>query len=697
MQLTKHTTQSSILWGVTFSLTAMAYTGLAQTVTDEPVDEDADVFVLDEFTVSGEKLGRDVTQTMTSVNVIGASEVERNSDDVIQDAFRRIANVSGSRNATFSIRGISSAGSGFSSAPLASVFIDGVQTTFNQLNDGVGNLFDTEQIEVLRGPQSTSQGGAALAGAVILETRDPTFDWETILQAGYAEHETVELAVAQGGPLSESLAYRVVLDYDQSDGVVDNPTRGSDDYDFVDAILGRIKLLYQPSADDLRVLLNYTYYEAENGSNLVWDPTELELINRNPFQDTVEIEQSMLALEVEYALAEALRFESVSSGNWYDSTFFQNRVVGTLPARPEDVVEGDINDLIYTQEFRFLYEDQKWNALVGLYYNYKLRERIQQGAEDHITFMELETDFLFETYSIFGEADYSLTDKLTLTLGLRQEFVESRARDFQLSQSDEDEESNFLVKAGLRYTFSEDHVLGFTFSQGYRPGGVVFIAPPGFPVDADPYEPEFVDNYEIAYRGRFFDNRLSINANLFYLDWTDLQSSFIDATTFLFSVQNAGDARSQGGELEVVVRPITGLELFGSIGVADGEYVEFRSGFGNFDGNELADAPQFNAVAGFDYRWGRFSVGANVEYTGSYFADVQNAQELDSRTIASFNATYRPTRHLTLYLYVNNLFDEAYQESIGTTRPLVPGGPSEQSVGFVGDPRVIGVRARYAF
>ena len=92
-------------------------------------------------------------------------------------------------------------------------------------------------------------------------------------------------------------------------------------------------------------------------------------------------------------------------------------------------------------------------------------------------------------------------------------------------------------------------------------------------------------------------------------------------------------AESQGGEIELTLFPIDNLEIYTSIGIAKGTYVEFRSGLGNFDGNEFEDAPQENYVLGFEYGSDKFSIGANAEYTGEYYVDVQNTQEIDNRTI----------------------------------------------------------------
>ena len=352
---------------------------------------------------------------------------------------------------------------------------------------------------------------------------------------------------------------------------------------------------------------------------------------------------------------------------------------------------GLVQDDIYSQEFRLNYATEKWQGLVGLYYNYKNRGRPQRGSQDHITTYDGDSDSLFESYSVFAEADYRVSEHWTFTLGGRYEQADSQIEDLATGVKESGSENAFVGKAGIRYTFDENHVIGFTFSQAYRPGGVVV------PTDQfDPYDPEFVDNYELSYRGRFGDGKLAINANLFYLDWTDLQG-FVFDENFNFSLENAGDADSHGGELELSLYPLEGLEIYTAIGLAKGTYKEYRSGLGNFDGNEFEDAPQENYIIGFDYNWGSFSLGANAEYTGTYFANVQNTQEIDSRTVIDLTANYYPTDNITLTFYADNLLDERYADGTGFSRALVPGGPSVQPTGTLGAPRVIGLRAGFEF
>ena len=145
-------------------------------------DAAADPVALEPVMVTGEKLVRRLEDTATSVQVIDAYEIESSSMTDAYDAFQRTANVNLDvgglgRVGGFAIRGISYNGvtpqSFASSTPLASIFVDGVPVSSAGALAGPLDFWDIDSVEILRGPQSTSQGQSALAGAVMLQTRDP--------------------------------------------------------------------------------------------------------------------------------------------------------------------------------------------------------------------------------------------------------------------------------------------------------------------------------------------------------------------------------------------------------------------------------------------------------------------------------------------------------------------------------------------
>ena len=249
---------------------------------------------IETITITGENIQRDYLRTNTSVNVLTAEELERSNDLNIQDVFRRTASVvatgTGIQSFDFSIRGISTDGvGGAGQEGLASVIIDGATITRAQNARGITSLFDVEQIEVLRGPQSTNQGKNSLAGAVIVNTKNPEFEHKTSLRAEYASRNTYQLAMAHTGPLNDEFAYRVVIDRQHTDGNIDNLVRGEDDYLANTSTSARIKLLYAPQSSDFRILFSHNIWRSDANNDIEsYDPLNFRYISLNPYDSRME-------------------------------------------------------------------------------------------------------------------------------------------------------------------------------------------------------------------------------------------------------------------------------------------------------------------------------------------------------------------------------------------------------------------------
>lgn len=138
--------------------TPETYPDVIQLDAQHPDDDAADRTQLDTVIVLGEKLGRSLRETSTSVEVIGADDLNQRGKLNLQDVLEDTVNVSAGEEGGLSIRGIDQTGaSGGAGAPLISVQVDGVTLDGVSQESALETLFDVQQIEVLRGAQSTSQ------------------------------------------------------------------------------------------------------------------------------------------------------------------------------------------------------------------------------------------------------------------------------------------------------------------------------------------------------------------------------------------------------------------------------------------------------------------------------------------------------------------------------------------------------------
>jgi outer membrane receptor for ferrienterochelin and colicin len=230
---------------------------------------------LGSITVQGEKQTRSLKDTTSSVTVIDQEELKSTQHHTLRDAIASVPNVVVQTGAVPNVRGVlgNGAAGGFNAvsggaSARFSTLIDGVNQPFIADFTGDSGLWDIEQIEVYRGPQSTNNGRNSIAGAMYIKTADPTFDWEGKVRLGYRNNERyIDKAVMLSGPvIDDTLAFR--FSGQLIDGQTDtsnepyasNPT--NIDLNELDTKQGRFKLLWTPT-DDLELLFTHAKYDEE--------------------------------------------------------------------------------------------------------------------------------------------------------------------------------------------------------------------------------------------------------------------------------------------------------------------------------------------------------------------------------------------------------------------------------------------------
>ena len=221
--------------------------------------------------------------------------------------------------------------------------------------------------------------------------------------------------------------------------------------------------------------------------------------------------------------------------------------------------------------------------------------------------------------------------------------------------SEDDVFDAWLPKASLSYKVTEQIMPYASVARGFRSGGFNSKQQMG-----TAYKPEFTWNYELGAKTSWFDNRLQVNAALFYIDWTDMQVEVPVPGGSSVSIENAGKASSKGAELELIARPVAGLELVAGAAHTHAVYDDYTQGTKVFDGNRVINSPDYTLNLGATYRFGNgFFINASYNHFGEVYFDSANTTSQSEYGLVNAKIGYE-TDHFDVYLFGRNLFDEEY-------------------------------------
>lgn len=267
--------------------------------------------------------------------------------------------------------------------------------------------------------------------------------------------------------------------------------------------------------------------------------------------------------------------------------------------------------------------------------------------------------------------------------------------------------SEVLPKIGVSHHWNEDITTSFTVQRGYRSGGVGVNTATSKVYE---YDPEFTTNYELSLRSNWLDGDLTLNANLFQINWKDQQVNVQKSSnSFDTDVENAGQSKVQGFEVESTYQLTQELELFAALGMAKTKFTEFLVVIPtanvpitkNLSGRPFADAPKWTGNLGAIYRNDNgWFASASVNYSDSSVADVDPSirglapgdplydLNNEGRTLVNMQLGYE-WENVGIYLIGRNIFDKEYisRAAFGAGRRVVRqdlGAPRQVSLSIRG-------------
>jgi outer membrane receptor protein involved in Fe transport len=682
-----------------FSLSTAAFADEAQQV--RKIQE------LPTTVVTGELWESELQNTTASVTVLGGEALDNNGVQHFEDVINAIPNLTWtggtSRPRYLQIRGIGENSQYEGETPDSSVrfLIDDLDLTGLGT---VGNLFDVQQVEVLRGPQAGAFGANAAGGVVRIVTKDPTPHWTGQTEASVGNDELRAGGIAVGGPLlkndPEQVTFRLALHKLVQNGFRENVFLVRDDTNERDELTTRLKLRWLPSVN-WKIDGQFFYADIDNGFDeftLTNDRTDT--YSDQPGRDEQESfgtswkagwtgETIELVSTTSYIGTDSLySFD----GDWTNPTRPLHTYTGFLEIeRDRDVVSQDIRINSVDQQDALGFID-RWTT--GMYYESLQENTVTTG------FGDFETDYASETVSLYGQAPHEFGEGTRLTLGLR---VESYDLDTEMDFREDAGFEDTLV--GGKLTFEHDlnpaHTAFASIARGYKAGGVNIypFIDPALPVT---YDTEYLWNYELGLRSTWFDGAVLSQITFFYLDRDDTQvrGSSGSGISYSYFTVNGDSAEHYGAEAEATWFMNEQFTLHLTGGILQTE----RDGFAVsgapsvfYESGDVSNAPAYTCSARLDYEAGN-GIFASAEVVGSdeYFEsddpDQRDQRKRNAFAVVNASVGYR-YENWTFTLWSKNLFDEEYEDRAF----FFDNGQGEQRYETPAAPRTFGVTANYSW
>lgn len=658
--------------------------------------------VLEEIVVKGERTSRPLKDVLSGISVFSDTTPELRASGVqLNELVSKTPNafVQG-KSELPTLRGIQGGGAGGLASALTTgaparlpLIVDGISRPTSLVNSSFTSLWDVQQVEVLRGPQSLLRGRVGIAGATVVETRDPTFEREAAIQTGMEidEYNGAEYVVngMVSGAITDNIAGRLTLERTGGDDPRVVVGGGQDWMTEYEMLRLRGKLIgsvdFGNYTTDWKIIGDVQDGVTPQTRNNVQGPaltgrdySERLILPNSPTRsfDTFSASLGFLTSTD----LEAFRLETVSS---FSRDRFDSVPGQTYPSY------FDVTDDVWSQDVILHFNEGdlaagEFGGLVGFAFENRRQDVLVEGA------LGASLDIRSVSTALYADLRYGVTDDLVLLAGARvQHFDDERSirtavvmgpTTIRGTENYENVEVALLPQFGFSYKVDPDQTIGATVRRGYNPGGAAVNFFTGAPYA---YESETVWTFETTWRRAFDGGDANLGITAFYNIHENPQFYGETVTGDRRSLQVANQRKGVSYGLEVVADWLIGdrLQLDASAGLLYTEITEAARGTPRITGNDFGQAPSFTASIGAAYEIREnWSVDGRVSYVGAANNDFNNVSgdKVGDYALVDLGSSVTWDQ-LTLRAYVNNVTDET-----GITR-RVSGGYAD-----VTDPRTFG-------
>lgn len=655
----------------------------------------------------------------------------------------QLLNIGG--NVTPYVRGV---GSGFAAAGLESpvaTYVDGVY--YANPADVNMDLFDIEQVSVIKGPQGTLFGRNATGGVLQITTREPSVTFGGRARIGFDEYETLRADGFVAGPLSETVRASLAGTFShQGQGWGRNVFTGHDTYkaDHIAGVRGKVEA---DLSDTTVIRLSADYsdrhgpmamnFRALPGTGIAFPtPQPTRPWDTKSYVDAQnDYSGGGVSVTLDQDLGD-LKLTMISAYRKSRNFFRLSPSVTTTPVL--DINSTDHSEQV-TQEIQLASSDSgrlTWQT--GFYYFYNKANRkqalffrpgfaanlgLQVAGDPAVGPMIFPFDGenvdgtqRVDSAAAYAQATYRITDSTRFTAGFRYtwQWTKFHGTDVftlpgggAVTVADIAGEKSSFRKPTWRLALDHDfapNVTGFvSYNRGVKSGGYN-ISTPINPV----YLPEQLDSYEGGLKSELFQRRVRLNVSGFYYNYKNIQ---VPAFSTVLIIVNGASAELYGLDAELTAKVGDNLTLNAGANLLHARFKSFpgatfttplpngqpNSGFpGDASGNTIPYSPKLTYTFGATYTIpssvGEFALNATDSYNSGFMAEADNRLRQDSYHFLNASIAWTsPSKALTARLYINNILNKAVVSQFSTVA----------GISYIGDytnpPRIFGGSLEWNF
>jgi iron complex outermembrane recepter protein len=659
--------------------------GLVSSVSAQETEEERqeESFIIEEVEVTAEKRTENIQDVAAAVSAIDAAEIEDAGIDETQDVADFVPNMATYRFSEgfsyYSLRGQTNFNSYSQSV---GIYVDDVPVNSN-CNFSDVNLWNIEQIEVLRGPAGNLYGLNSTGGVINIKTQQPD-DYVTAgAKVRYGNYNAATVGGYVSGPIIEDTLYLGLSgDFRRADSFIEEKQNQDRSY-YMGHLRGQVH--YRPCD---RLDLTLTVDGGKDYSDYIsWtldddDPFDIPYHNHDEYSESITYNESLKAVYTLDGL-EITSISALSQGDMegemeqaYNGTYYMDWGMDNNRFLEELRIASNNENCPLTWLVGAFYQNNE----IG--YDYKWVYNNADNKGDEVTIAQ-------QTYSIFAQLGYTFFDKLTVTPGIRYDYDKKEFDDdvFNVSTgidegaSDSADWSAVSPRLAVNYKVNDDVMIYTSIARAYKAGGYA-VNGGSTDVDSEEFDPESSISCELGTKTTWFEKKLLLNMAAFYTLIDDMQSFYLVPSTQTYDYNNIGEAAIYGLEAEIGIRPIRELEIGLPLGWMYSELT--KNADSDYKGNRAPLVPEYTAglTAQYNHSSG-FFVWGEANFLGKTYFDEANDYSQDAFMVLNSRIGYK-TGYITVAGYVNNLIDEEYYTY------LVDAG-SPDAWARVGAPRTLGI------